>query len=164
MLLLALYCTYCAPTPFLYTLHSSQVMLWGLKRAMSGYLVFSSGFRAGLDPNPRPRGLEVPFLLPSKSQKLRIENSILHRSYDRNTSVLWFCLVQYHSQRALIQAAATLGSSPQPANPCSMLAVHVLLKLGCVCYVMGASRTLNIEGWLQSLDRTPVFLWHTFVT
>ena len=39
MLLLALYCTYCTPTPFLYTLHSSQFMLWGLKRAMSGYLV-----------------------------------------------------------------------------------------------------------------------------
>ena len=39
MLLLALYCTYCAPMTFLYTLHSSQVMLWGLKRAMSGYLV-----------------------------------------------------------------------------------------------------------------------------
>ena len=39
MLLLALYCTFCAPTPFLYTLHSSHVMLWGLKRAMSGYLV-----------------------------------------------------------------------------------------------------------------------------
>ena len=39
MLLVALYCTYCAPTTFLYTLHSSQVMLWGLKRAMSGYLV-----------------------------------------------------------------------------------------------------------------------------
>ena len=39
MLLLALYCTYCAPTTFLYTLHSSQFMLWGLKRAMSGYLV-----------------------------------------------------------------------------------------------------------------------------
>ena len=34
MLLLALYCTNCAPTPFLYTLHSSQVMLWGLKRAV----------------------------------------------------------------------------------------------------------------------------------
>ena len=33
MLLLALYCTNCAPTPFLYTLHSSQVMLWGLERA-----------------------------------------------------------------------------------------------------------------------------------
>ena len=42
MLLLALYCTYCAPTTFLYTLHSSQVMLWGRKRAMSGYLVFST--------------------------------------------------------------------------------------------------------------------------
>ena len=27
MLLLALYCTYCAPTPFLYTLHSSQVIV-----------------------------------------------------------------------------------------------------------------------------------------
>ena len=40
MLLLALYCTYCAPTTFLYTLHLSQVLLWGLKRAMSGYLVF----------------------------------------------------------------------------------------------------------------------------
>ena len=33
MLLLALFCTYCAPTPFLYTLHLSQVMLWGLKWA-----------------------------------------------------------------------------------------------------------------------------------
>ena len=86
-----------------------------------------------------------------KNCALKIENSILHRSYDRNTSVLehflWFCMVQqYNSQRALIQAAATLGSSPQPANPCSMLAVHVLLKLDCVCYVMGVSRTLNIEG------------------
>ena len=39
MLLLALYCTYCAPTPVLNTTHSSQVMLWGRKRAMSGYLV-----------------------------------------------------------------------------------------------------------------------------
>ena len=39
-LLLALYCTYCAPTPVLNTTHSSQVMLWGRKRAMSGYLVF----------------------------------------------------------------------------------------------------------------------------
>ena len=33
MLLLALNCTYCAPSPFLYTLHSSQVMLWGRQRA-----------------------------------------------------------------------------------------------------------------------------------
>ena len=33
MLLLALYWTYCAPTPFLYTLHSSQIMLWGRQRA-----------------------------------------------------------------------------------------------------------------------------------
>ena len=44
MLILALYCTHYAPTPFLYTLHSSQVMLWGLKRAMSGYLVISNLF------------------------------------------------------------------------------------------------------------------------
>ena len=33
MLLLALYCTYCAPSQFLHTLHSSQVMLWGHQRA-----------------------------------------------------------------------------------------------------------------------------------
>ena len=32
-IIIVIYCTYCAPTPFLYTLHSSQVMLWGLKRA-----------------------------------------------------------------------------------------------------------------------------------
>ena len=33
MLLLALYCTYCAPTPVLNSTHSSQVMLWGRQRA-----------------------------------------------------------------------------------------------------------------------------------
>ena len=33
MLLLALYCTHCTPLPFLHTLHSSQVILWGRKRA-----------------------------------------------------------------------------------------------------------------------------------
>ena len=31
-------CNNCVPTPFLYTLHSSQVMLWGLNE-QSGYLV-----------------------------------------------------------------------------------------------------------------------------
>ena len=33
MLLIALYCTHCRSLPFLYTLHSSQVMLWGRQRA-----------------------------------------------------------------------------------------------------------------------------------
>ena len=51
MLLLALYCTYCAPTTFLYTLNSSQVMLWGLKRAMSGYLVWSCQIHCSVPSN-----------------------------------------------------------------------------------------------------------------
>ena len=33
MLLIALYCTHCRSLPFLCTLHSSQVMLWGHQRA-----------------------------------------------------------------------------------------------------------------------------------
>ena len=53
MLLVALYCTYCA---ILYTLHSSQVMLWGLKRAMSGYLVSFVFLGLGLEYGDVPCG------------------------------------------------------------------------------------------------------------
>ena len=67
------YISYCASTPFLYTLHPSQVMLWGLKGAMSGYLVLSplwlliesSASPSNRSPPSRPPSNREPIVLLS---------------------------------------------------------------------------------------------------